>query len=377
MYKREKLANGLRIITKRIPSVQSVSLGIWITTGGRYESSVQKGVAHFLEHLLFKGSRKYSCRKIKESIEGVGGALNGFTSEELTCYLAKIPHRHLDMALDILSDMVLNPCLKEEDIAKERSVILEELKMYRDLPQSYVYELLDQLLWPRHPLGEPVIGTVESLRAIGRAQLRAFKNGAYTPANIVVSAVGLLDEARLTKRISAIFSQKESGSLNSFRQAKHTQNKKQLKIFMKDTEQTHLALGFASFHREHPLKHAQNLLHIILGANMSSRLFNEFREKRALAYEIGTALKRYRDTGAFLVHAGIDNRKVCDCLTLIFKELAKVKNFPVTADELRRAKDFYLGQLALALEDTMDLAFMDRIGSPDNRRCKCAYAVSS
>jgi len=354
MYKRQKLDNGLRIITKRSSSVQSVSLGIWINIGSRYEAFAQKGISHFLEHLLFKGSKKYSCRAIKESIEGVGGALNGFTSEEHTCYLVKIPHRYTESALDILSDMVINPCLKAADIDKEKTVVLEELKMYRDLPQSYVYELLDELLWPSQPLGSPVIGTVETVNNINRQVLKSFQVQHYTPANIVVSAAGLLDNDLLVKKVSAIFSSLKCNKLNVFSKAQQTQVKPQLKIFHKDTEQTHMALGFHALKRDHPLRHAQAILHIILGANMSSRLFNEVREKRGLAYEIGTGLKRYHDTGVFLVHAGIDNHKVSDCLELIFQELGRTKKAHVTQDEFRRAKEFYLGQLSLALEDTME-----------------------
>jgi predicted Zn-dependent peptidase len=354
MYKRQKLNNGLRIITKRSSSVQSVSLGIWINIGSRYESPEQKGISHFLEHLLFKGSRKYSCRAIKESIEGVGGALNGFTSEEHTCYLVKIPHRYLTCALDILSDMVINPCLVPADIEKEKTVVLEELKMYRDLPQSYCLELLDELLWPRQALGSPVIGTVETVNNISRNALKSFQADHYTPANIVISAAGLLDDDLLGKKVSAIFSSLKSTKLNVFLKAQQVQGKPQLKIFHKNTEQTHMALGFHALKRDHPLRHSQAILHIILGANMSSRLFNEVREKRGLAYEIGTGLKRYFDTGVFLVHAGIDNRKVPDCLGLIFHELGRTKKSLVTKDEFKRAKEFYLGQLSLALEDTME-----------------------
>src|SRR3989338_2202188 len=166
MYRKTILENGLRIITHPMKRMQSAALGICIKVGGRYEASEYKGIAHFLEHLLFKGSKKYSYRKIKESIEGVGGSLNGFTSEELTCYLAKLPYSHLGLALDVLSDMVINPLLHPEEIEKERTVILEEAKMYKDLPQSYVHELLDELLWPKHPLGMTIIGPVESMDRI-------------------------------------------------------------------------------------------------------------------------------------------------------------------------------------------------------------------
>ncbi|MCX5694020.1 MAG: pitrilysin family protein [Candidatus Omnitrophica bacterium] len=354
MYKRLKLENGLKIVTKRLSSVQSVALGIWINIGSRYENPGQKGISHFLEHLLFKGSRKYSCRTIKESIEGVGGSLNGFTSEEHTCYLVKIPHRYLSSALNILSDMVINPSLAPADIVKERTVILEELKMYRDLPQSYVYELLDALLWPSQALGSPIIGTVETVNNISRDVIKSFRANHYTPANIVISAAGLLDHDFLVKKVSTIFSSIKSAKINTFLKAKQCQDKPQLNIFYKDTEQTHMALGFHALERDHPLRHAQSILHIILGANMSSRLFNEVREKRGLAYEIGTGLKRYYDTGAFLVHAGIDNQKVSDCLGLIFQELGKTKKSLISKDEFKRAKEFYLGQLSLALEDTME-----------------------
>ncbi len=354
MYKKTIVNNGVRIVTNRMAAMQSAALGIWIKTGGRYESDADKGISHYLEHLLFKGSKRYSCRKIKESIEGVGGSLNGFTSEELTCFLAKLPGRHLYTALDILADMVLNPLLSPREIDKDRTVILEEIKMYKDLPQSYVYELLDELLWPKQPLGSSVLGTAETVRAIDKHSISAYQQKHYTPLNIVVSAAGAVTHAELVKRVEKIFSGLEAGGKNTFLEVKETQSAPQLNILHKETEQTHLALGFHAFKRDHPLKHALGLLHVVLGANMSSRLFNELREKRGLAYEIGTAVKRFHDTGAFVVHAGIDNRRVQEGLHLILKELTRTAHALVGENELRRAKDFYVGQLSLALEDTLD-----------------------
>ena len=357
MYKKIRLDNGLRIIAHRMPDMQSVAVGIWINVGGRYESEQNKGISHYLEHLVFKGTKKYSCRKIKESIEGVGGSLNGFTSEELTCYLVKIPFRYLELAVDVLSDMVLNSSLPSVEVEKEKTVILEELKMYKDLPQSYVYELLDELLWPDQPLGAPIIGTVESVNRITRNDLNLFKQQNYTPSNIVISAAGLLDYNKLKRKTEKFFSSHKLKNKNIFTKVKEEQAKPQLKLFHKETEQTHMALGFHSFRRDHPLRHALGMLHIILGANMSSRLFNELREKRGLAYEIGTAVKRFHDTGAFLVHAGIDNNKVIETIGLILEELIRIKDRLVTNDEFKRAKEFYLGQLMLALEDTLDHMF--------------------
>jgi len=354
MYEKVILRNGLRIVANPMPKMQSIALGIWINVGGRYESPEFKGISHYLEHLLFKGSKKYSCRKIKESIEGVGGALNGFTSEELTCYLVKIPARHLKLALDILSDMVINPLLAQEEIDKERTVILEEIKMYRDLPQSYVYELLDELLWPNQPLGMSIAGTAESVGRINRKDLLLYQQHYYTPLNMVVSVCGKFDYRDFRKKAERAFLGLDGKTRNIFVGAKEEQSHPKLKVFIKDTEQTHLALGFHGFMRNHPLKHALGILHIILGANMSSRLFNEVREKRGLAYEIGTQAKRFQDTGAFLVHAGIDNCKTSDAVAVILKELANVKHKLVSADEFRRAKEFYLGQLMLSLEDTLE-----------------------
>jgi predicted Zn-dependent peptidase len=354
MYKKTNLENGIRIITNRMPGMQSVALGVWIKVGGRHESADNKGVGHYLEHLTFKGTRKYSLRELKESIEGVGGSLNGFTSEELTCYLVKIPSRHLPLALDILSDMVINPLIPEEEVEKERTVILEEIKMYKDQPHSFVYDLLDELLWPGHPLGMSISGTPESVSRLKREDIASFQKKYYTPSNIIVSAAGLLGHEKLAAAAGKIFSHLEVKNMNTFLEAKEEQAKPQLKIFHKDTEQTHLALGFHSFRRDHPLRHALGLLHVILGGNMSSRLFNEVREKRGLAYEIGTHVKRFQDTGSFIVHAGIDNRKVEEAIRVILEELGRVRDALASEDEFKRAREFYTGQLTLALEDTLD-----------------------
>ncbi|MFA5145465.1 MAG: pitrilysin family protein [Candidatus Omnitrophota bacterium] len=353
-YKNTILDNGLKIIAHDMPDRLSLALGIWIKAGGRYESDKVKGISHFLEHLLFKGTKKYSCRKLKESIEGLGGALNGFTSEELTCYLVKIPASHWELASDVLSDMVINPSLPGSEVEKEKAVILEEIKMYRDQPASYVYELLDELLWPGQPLGAPIIGTAGSVTKLTRQDLSSFKQEYYTPGNIVISAAGRLDFDKLVKKTAKCFSGQRKQGINTFSKVKEEQAVPQLKVFHKDTEQTHMALGFHAFKRGHPLRHALGILHVILGANMSSRLFEELREKRGMAYEIGTMVKRYQDTGAFIVHAGIDNRKAPEAIKLILKELQKCKYEPVTTDAFKRAKEFYIGQLMLALEDTLD-----------------------
>lgn len=354
MYQKTILDNGVRLVTSSMQDVRSLAMGIWINTGSRNEVPEYSGISHYLEHLVFKGTKNYSCQKIKESIEGVGGSFNGFTSEESTCYLIKSPAKYINLALDILSEMVLCPILPEEEIIKERTVILEEIKMYKDLPQSYVYELLDELLWPAQPLGRSILGTVESVNRINRKDLDGYRKQHYTAANIVISAAGSVNHPKLAGLVRKKFGMLEKSVRANFVPALLRQTGPNFRIFHKETEQTHFVVGFHGLPREHKLKYALGLLNVILGGNSSSRLFDEIREKRGLAYEIGTGVKRLKDTGAFIVHAGVDNNKVIDVLGLIFKQLSRVKTERVSEAEFKRAKEFFLGQLMLALEDTMD-----------------------
>jgi predicted Zn-dependent peptidase len=354
VYKKTILGSGVKVITNRMPGMHSVALGIWIKAGGRHENTENKGISHYLEHMLFKGTKKYSLHQIKESIEGVGGSLNAFTGEESTCYLAKLPASKLKAAFDILADMVVDPLLPEDEFIKEKTVILEEIKMYKDLPQSYVHELLDALLWPGQPLGMEVIGTTGSIEKMQRDDLHAYKQKHYTPCNIVVSAAGMLEHEQIAALASKAFSKSKGSQVNIFLPATQAQTTAALKVLAKDTEQSHMALGFHSFRRDHPLRYALSLLHVIVGGNMSSRLFNEIREKRGLAYEIGSQVKRFYDTGAFIVHAGMDNQKVEDALSLILQELYRTRESLVSMDEFSRAKEFFIGQLSLALEDTLE-----------------------
>ena len=355
MYQKAVLDNGLRIVTHKMSGRSSAALGVWIGVGGRYEDNTNKGIAHLLEHLCFKGAGKYSAFQIKETIEGVGGSLNAFTSEEFTCYLAKLIVRHLPLALDVLSDMVLAPLLTEKDMEKEKAVILEEIKMYRDLPQAYVNELLDELLWPAHPLGMNLAGTPESVRALSRSQVNSFCRDFYHPENIVVSVSGDIEHQKIIKYLSKAFSKSKARPALKFKPApENRQETARVKFFTKDTEQSHLAMAYLGYKRNHPDRHAMGLLHIVLGANMSSRLFNEVREKKGLAYEIGTQARYFYDTGAFFVHAGVDNRKIANAVSTILKEMEKITKFKVRKDEFTRAKEYYTGQLLMSLEDTLD-----------------------
>lgn len=354
MYKKTVLSNGVRVISLKMRGRDSASVGIMIGAGGRYESDTVKGAAHFLEHILFKGTRKYTCNQIKELIEGVGGALNAFTSEEKTCYYAKIPARHLERAFRVLADMVIAPLIAQPDVDKERTVIMEEIKMYHDLPHYYVLDLLDGLTWPNHPLGKSLIGTAESISNMSSMDLKDFRDHYYDPHNIVVTACGDLCQTDLVAWSEKTFGKIAHNNETGFIKADNIQKVPQTCFSRRDIEQMHLALGMLGLPEGHADKYALNLLHVILGGNMSSRLFNEIREKRGLAYSISTSVKYLKDTGMFMVRAGVDNNKVAECVDLILQELKKIKESVALRDELKRAKDYYIGQVLLGLEDTLE-----------------------
>lgn len=354
MYESTVLKNNVKVSTIYMPAMQSVSLGIWVAVGGRHETQKQHGISHFLEHLLFKGTKKRDFRKIKEEIEGVGGLLNAFTSEELTCYLTKVPKKYSHIAIDVLSDMCLNAKIAESDVTRERTVILEEIKMYKDIPSHYAHDLMTELIWPDHPLGKQLTGTYESVAKISRKDIADYKNRYYVPCNITIIAAGPLIHSQLVKYVKQSFAKACDGVIPFCVKYDACQNLTRTNFFTKETEQTHLCLGFPAVSGLDPDRHALSLLHIILGANMSSRLFNEVREKLGLAYEIGTGVKRYKDCGAFFIHAGVENSKLQAAIAVVLKELVKIKKHDVKIEELKRAREYYTGQTLLALEDTMN-----------------------
>lgn len=354
MYQKTQLKNGLRIVINNEKDRDSLSIGIFIGVGGRFETDKNKGAAHFLEHILFKGSKKYNCQQIKESIEGIGGSLNAFTSEEQTCYYAKIPAKHKVATFDVLSDMVLSPIIAGKDVDKERSVILEEIKMYKDLPQYYVMELFDELLWPNHPLGKGLAGSVKSVTAISRNDLKSFHSTFYVPENIVVAASGRMDTDGFVKMVEKKLGAMNKNTIPSYEKFETSQFENKINFKDKDTEQTHLILGTHGFDEFNKDRYILNLLSIILGGNMSSRLFIEVREKKGLAYSISSSSKSLHDTGAFYVRAGIDGKNITDTVSIILKEFDKIKKKEIGRDEFERAREFLLGQMLLILEDTME-----------------------
>ncbi|MFH0839614.1 MAG: pitrilysin family protein [Candidatus Omnitrophota bacterium] len=356
MYKYDltTLDNGLKVASYTMPQANSVALGVWVATGGRYENMKNRGISHFVEHVLFKGTKTRTAADIKNSIEGIGGVLNGFTSEELTCYLAKVLGRHIDLGIDVLSDMVLNARFDVRDIERERFVILEEVKMYKDHPDQYVYELLGGLLWPGETLGMPLIGTFETIKSLKREDLIRYKEKSYNPSNVTVVACGNVKHSDFVKTCDRIFKKKRPRTFGAYKKMRFSQKDFKAHIFKKATEQSHIAIGFHSIARNSPARYAVELLNIALGANMSSRLFHELREKRGLAYAISSHVRYYSDGGVVTIEAGVDNKKITKAMELILKELSKIRKEPITKKEFNRAVEYYQGHLAFLVEDTTD-----------------------
>lgn len=352
MHKAVVLDNGLKVASHPMKHMESVAMGVWIRAGGRYEDKINNGISHLLEHLLFKGTEKRDMMTIKQEIEGRGGSFNGFTSEEHTCYLVKVLSKDVSLGLDILSDMVLNPKLAEEEMIKEKNVIIEEINMYKDIPSHYVHEILAEMMWPDQPLGLPLAGTIDSVKSLAREGLMAYKDTYYNPANMLVVAAGRIEEDELVGLSKKFFKTASSKKAPQFNKVTLAQDSPALRLMSKDTEQTHIALGLQAVDRFSPDKHVLSIMNVLLGANMSSRLFHIVRDEMALCYEISSSIRRYEDCGAFVISAGVDHKKISKALEVMLKELSRIKSEPVDAGELKRAKEYYKGQLLFALEDT-------------------------
>jgi predicted Zn-dependent peptidase len=307
--------------------------------------------------MLFKGSLNYSYKKIKREIEGRGGILNGFTSQEITAYYAHFLKKNTLITLDILLDMVLNPLLIPREIDKERSVILEELKMYNDLPLSRAKTILDNILWQDHPLGQDIIGYSQTVRNIKKKDLMDFKNRFYIASNIVISFCGDFSLEKIKKLIENRIKKSDLKKKNVYQKKPDKQRGVKIKIEKKEIQQLHLCLGFRSIPYSHKKKNIQQLLHVILGANMSSRLFENLREKKSLCYDISTELKYFKDSGAFVIRLALDKEKINLAVSTIKKEIEKIKKQDIQKKEFIRAKDYFLGQLAMSLEQPQGRMF--------------------
>jgi predicted Zn-dependent peptidase len=350
MIVREVLDNGLRLLTEQIPHVRSVSIGVWLTRGSRHEPAEHSGIAHFVEHMLFKGTTTRSAESIAQDIDSIGGQLDAFTAKEYASYYIKVLDENLPLAVDILSDIVMNPAFAEEDIEREKKVVLEEIKMVEDTPDDLVHELFTQYFWEGHPLGRPILGSPETVESLHRAVLGPYFAEAYTANNMVISAAGNLEHARVRELVERAFAGiRRDGPIVAEQpplvSARVTLRNKEL-------EQSHLCLGTSSFPQDHADRYISYVLNTLVGGSMSSRLFQNVREKRGLAYAVFSGLSAYRDAGTFTVYAGCAREAVSEVIDLVIEELRAVKHVPAEASELRRAKDHLKGSLMLSLENT-------------------------
>lgn len=352
MYQISRLKNGLTVASVEMPHMVSVSVGVWVGMGSRYEPAKLNGACHFIEHLLFKGTKRRSAKEISEAVEGRGGYLNAFTSEETTCFHARAVHDRFPELLDVLADMLLNSQFVAAELAKEREVIKEEMAMYLDEPQHQVQELLNATLWPNQPLGRPITGKNQSLDAMSRADLLGYLHRNYVTGNTLIVAAGQVTHRQVLRGMKRYASLFTPGQPPSCAPARNSQQTPRLRLFSKPTEQTQIALGIRTCSRHDERRYALRLLNAILGENMSSRLFQVIREDRGLAYSIYSTPSFFSDAGDLVISAGLDTDNLPKVLSLILRELRRLATVAPNPAELRRARDYVIGQIALGQEST-------------------------
>lgn len=348
--RREVLPNGLRLVTERMPHVRSVSIGVWLTRGSRHEPRVHEGIAHFVEHMLFKGTATRSAEDLAQQIDSIGGHLDAFTSKEYAGYFIKVLDEHLPLAVDVLSDLVTSPAFDAAEIEREKKVVLEEIKMVEDTPDDLVHEIFAGAMWPGHPLGRPILGEPDTVSALSRAALRDYFHDAYIAPNFIVAAVGNLEHERVRDLVAAVFA--KAGLTGAPIAESLPAPAAEVIVRTKDLEQSHVCLGGPGLSHGDTDRYAAYALNTMLGGSMSSRLFQNVREKRGLAYSVFSSLSTYRDTGAVTIYAGCANDAVGELVDVVMGEVRRLKAEPLVAGELRRAKDHLKGSLMLGLEST-------------------------
>jgi predicted Zn-dependent peptidase len=345
------LPNGLRIITEVMPHVRSVSVGIWVGSGSRREAADCNGISHFIEHMLFKGTTSRTAEDIARSVDSIGGNLDAFTAKELVCFNTKVLDEHLEQAFDVLADLVLHPLFLEEDIEKEKGVILEEIKMEEDSPDYLVHEIFSSNFWQGHALGKPILGTPQTVRRFDSDMVRDYYGQVYVPENVVITAAGNLTHQRMADLVRRYFEALPRGTAAPPDPVPGTHARIALRN-KKSLEQVHLCLGVPSYPLPHEDRFACYVLNTLLGGGMSSRLFQNIRERQGLAYAVFSELSPYRDTGCLTVYAGTSMESARKVVESITKEFRQFKEEPLAEGELRRAKDHLKGSLMLGLEST-------------------------
>ena len=348
--RRAVLANGVRLATERMPHVRSVAVGIWLTRGSRHEPAEQAGIAHFVEHMLFKGTPSRNAEEIAQQVDSIGGQIDAFTSKEYAGYYLKVLDEHLPLAVEILADLICNPLFLDEDIEREKKVILEEIKMVEDTPDDLVHELFAEGFWNNHPLGRPILGTPASVSALDQKTLRHYFSQTYVASNFVVVAVGNLDHDRVRDLLERALVNAPHHGPEADQSAPVVAPA--IQVRRKELEQSHIVFGTEALPQHHPERYAGYALNTTLGGSMSSRLFQNVREKRGLAYSVFSGLSAYQDAGALSIYAGCANEAVAELIDVVVAEIRQMKASGLAPIELRRAKDHLKGSLMLGLEST-------------------------
>jgi predicted Zn-dependent peptidase len=356
-YERTTLPNGLRLLTTQMPEVRSASIAFFFAVGSRFEQDAQAGASHFIEHMLFKGSRLYpTARFISEAIEGVGGVFNGSTGKELTSYTARVPGEYLPVVLDVLADMIRHPLFESSEIEKERGVIIEELSATQDDPQEWVNLLIDEAMWPDLPLGRDDAGTIETVSHLQRQQLLAYLHTYYRPNTLVLSIAGNIDHQQVRQLVEQLFGDWEAGDEPAWTASLPPRATSPVRMIKKATEQTNISLATLGAASGSPDYYPLLLINGLLGDGMSSRLFQSVREEQGLAYDIGSYFNSYYETGSLVVSAGIDPSNTSDTIRAIIQELTRLSDTLVPTEELERIKAYLRGGLLLGLEGTQQVA---------------------
>jgi len=350
VYNRQVLPNGMVVLTERMPAVKSASIGVWVKVGSRDESPEVAGVSHFIEHMLFKGTERRSAQEIAKAIDAVGGTLDAFTSRESTCFYAKVLGEHLPLAIDILADTFLHSRLARDDIDRERQVVLQEIKMVEDTPDDLVHDLFAEAIWGDHPVARPILGQKEIVLRLSQSDIRRHMDRFYRPDCTVIAAAGDIEHDRLVDLVSRAFDGFDGQSIHLDPPAPVSMAA--VRVEERDTAQLHLCLGMDGLPHAHEDRYAISLLNAMLGGSMSSRLFQEVREKRGLAYSIYSYQASYRDCGLLVVYAGTSPESSSQVVDLIRAECARLRDEPVDPIDLQQAKDQLKGNLLLGLEGT-------------------------
>lgn len=353
-----KLKNGMRIIVEEMPYMKSIAIIFGIGIGSRYEEKKYQGISHLIEHMLFKGTKnRKSTLEISQAIEGIGGAINASTSEENTLLYAKVPQKGFAIAFDVLSDIILNSLMRDGDLQREKKVVIEEIRKCQDIPEELVELLLDKLIWKNQPLGRGILGDEKSICNIQRKNVASYINEFYRPNNIVISVAGNIKKEEVMLKVKEYFEEMKKNRIEKYLPAYNKQENFQIGIKYKKTNQTHLCFGFPAISRMHPDRYSMDLMNVILGSGLSSRLFQEIRVKRSLAYDIHSYVQYFNDTGSFNIYAGVDSSRLKKSIKVILEELKKIRENDLSEEELIKAKEMYKGALSLGLESTLNQAF--------------------